>query len=159
MLGIEGPGLELDALEAVVLDHPPGLGNDLLFVERLAPTVGRVRRIDVLGVLEKQVRAERNLVANRAAQQVHQRYVQVVGLQIQASHFERRIGIAHRLARVGTRRQFGTGNTGRFLRGDGRLDDGPQLIEVERIQADQLALQLLLDRQGRCIAIALPRPM
>ncbi|MNG25836.1 hypothetical protein D3C84_1107450 [compost metagenome] len=80
MLRIEGSGLELDALEAIVLDHSPGLGNDLLFVERLAPTVGRVRRIDVLGVLEKQIGAERNLVANRAAQQVHQRHVQVMGL-------------------------------------------------------------------------------
>ncbi len=48
------------------------------------------------------------------------------------------------------------GDAGRFLRGDGRLDDGPQLVEVERIQADQLALQLLLDRQGRGIAVTLP---
>ncbi|MNP34405.1 hypothetical protein D3C76_1276890 [compost metagenome] len=42
MLGRQGAGLELDALEAVGLDHPPRLGNDLLFGQGLAPTVGLV---------------------------------------------------------------------------------------------------------------------
>ncbi|KPW92607.1 hypothetical protein ALO79_200116 [Pseudomonas syringae pv. castaneae] len=155
MLRLQSAGLEFDALEAVVGDHAPSLGDDLLFIERLAPAVRWIRRIDVLGILEEQVCAERYLLANRPTQKIHQRHVQVVGLQVQAGHFECRVGIAHCLARMGTRCQFSACDAGGPLSGDGGLDDGPQLVEVERVQANQLVLHLLLDRQSRRIAVAL----
>ena len=37
MLRREHAGLQLDALEAVGVDHPPRLGDDLLLAQRLAP--------------------------------------------------------------------------------------------------------------------------
>ncbi|MNK85483.1 hypothetical protein D3C87_1053650 [compost metagenome] len=109
----------------------------------------------MLRVFEKQVSAERNLVADRPAQQVHQRHVQRMRLQIEERHFERRVSVAHRFARMGTGGQFRAGKARRFVRRHSRLNDGAQLIEVERVKADQLALQLLLDRQRRSVAVTL----
>jgi len=96
--GFQGPGLELDALETVLLDHAPGLGHDLLLVQRLAPVVRRVGRVDVLGVLEEQVGAEGHFIAHRTAEQVDQWPIQRPRLKIEQRHFEGRVGIGHGLA-------------------------------------------------------------
>ena len=54
---------------------------------------------------------------------------------------------------MGARCQFRAGNARRFVRRHGSLDDAPQLIEVERIETDQLRLKLLLDQQRWRIAV------
>ena len=88
MLGRQCPGLELDAFEAIGINHAPGLGDDLLFVQCLAPRVGLVGRINMLGVLEEQVGTEGNFIAHRAAEQVHQGHLQVLRLQVEKRHLE-----------------------------------------------------------------------
>ncbi len=89
MFRVQCAGLELDAFEAIGLDHAPGLSDDLFLVQCFAPAVWRVGRVDVLRVLEEQVGAERDLITNRAAEQVHQRQVHRTRLHIQKGHFER----------------------------------------------------------------------
>ncbi|MNS37174.1 hypothetical protein D3C72_693810 [compost metagenome] len=123
MLRRQRPGLEFDAFETVRLDHPRGLRNDLLLAECFAPVVRLVRRIDMLRILEEQVSAERHFIANGTAEQIHQRHIQVMRLQIEEGYFERRISIAHRFAGMRTGREFGTGNSGGFVGGNGGLHD------------------------------------
>ncbi len=100
MFRLQRTGLELDAFEAIGVDHAPGLSDDLLFAERFSPAVGRVGCIGMLRIFEEQVGAEGYLVTNGAAEQVHQWQVHGTRLQVQKRYFERRISIADRLAGV-----------------------------------------------------------
>jgi len=109
----------------------------------------------MLGVFEEQVGTEGNLIAHRAAEQVHQRHLQVMRLQVKKRHFKGRIGVAHRFAGMGAGGQFRPRHAPRFIGRHCGLHNGPQLIEIERIETYELLLQLLLDGQCRSIAVAL----
>ena len=98
-------GLELDAPEAVLINHAARLRHHLFGRDALAERVGRVGLVDVFGVLEKQVGRERHGRARRAAQQVHHRRVGQLALQIHHRHFEGADHLGHRLGDVRARCQ------------------------------------------------------
>nr|GFA81226.1 hypothetical protein [Tanacetum cinerariifolium] len=106
------------------------------------------------GVFEKQVSAERHTITNSPAQQVNQGQVHRACLHVEKRHLKGRVGVTHGFAGVGAGRQLGTGNARGLVCRDGGFDHRAQLVEVERVHADELALQLLLDRKRRRIAVA-----
>jgi hypothetical protein len=101
----EHAALELDALEAVQVDHAPGLRHDLLRADALAPGVGRIGLAMVLGVLEEQVGAVGHAGAHRAAQQVDDGRADDLALQVEHRDFEGADRLGRVLGAVGSGRQ------------------------------------------------------
>ncbi|MDT4834975.1 hypothetical protein FQZ97_686290 [compost metagenome] len=125
LVGWERAGLELDALEAVLTDHAARLRHQLLGRERLAPGVGCVGLLDVFCVLVEQVGAEGHALARSAAQQVHDRRVGELALQVHHRHFKGADHLGYGFGDVGARCQrnldteeLRRGLPGRDQRGD-----------------------------------------
>ena len=105
-------GLELDAAEAVEIDHAFRLRHDLRFADPFAPRVRGIRRVDMLRVLEEKVCAERHFLAHRSAEQVDQRGIEVSRLDVQQGDLERRVRIRHLLRWMRSRRELGAAERG-----------------------------------------------
>jgi hypothetical protein len=88
LLRREDTALQLERGEPEAVHHAPGLGHDLVGIERLAPVVRVGARMG--RPLVEQVGGERHLVPHGAAEQVRDRAPGGPALDVQAGHLERR---------------------------------------------------------------------
>ena len=151
MRRLEHAAFELDALEAVEIDHALRLRHDLRGADAFAPGVGCVGFADVFGVLEEQVGAVGHGVAHLAAQQVHHRRPGDLALQVEHADFKSADHLGHVLDGVGARGQF------KFDSARHRLDGGAHTffhhIQREGRQANQQWRGLLQNFEHGLVAI------
>ena len=150
---LEHAALELDALEAVKIDHAARLRDDLLRAQAFAPGIGRIGLADVLGVLEEEVGAVGHGVANLPAEQVDDGRADDLALQVEQRDFERADDLRRVLRRVRAGRQF------EFDRARARFDRGAHAlfhpVQVERRKADHQSLGLLEHPEHGLVAVGL----
>ena len=87
LLGRQHAALELERTEAPAVHHPPGLGDQLVGIERFAPEVGLLAGVP--GPLVEEVAAERHPVADGATEQVAHRTTGLPAGEVEARDLER----------------------------------------------------------------------
>ena len=170
LLRCEHPALEFDCGETIFGDDASGLGDDAVRVERRSERVGFGTGMG--GPLVEQVRAERNGITHRAAEQIRHRPSERAALHVQAGHLERGEHLVHGTGRgdhaggahgrgVAAQR-VGDRHTYRVEREHIQTGDcvggGPQPGQVPGVgvglaQADEARVGVQLDDGAQCVRL------
>ena len=177
LLGRQRAGLELDALEAVLIDHAPGLGHQLGRRQGFAPGVGCIGLAHMLGVFVEQIGRVGHAVSCGSAQQVDDGGLGHLTLQVQHGDLEGADHLGHGLGDMGARGQRDLltqkfrgrepgrsdqgGDTGlHFIEGPGREPDQGRcglgqsiqhgLVAIALVDADQTGSSFDLDDGAQC---------
>ncbi len=148
--------LELDALEAILIDHSAGLLDHLRGRNGLAPCVGCVGLAGMLCIFVKQVGAVRHFAAHCAAQQVANGQAQHLPLQIEHGYLHGADHLVGVFGGVRARRQFKLHTAvARLPRPDAGAHSGLHFVQLKGRKAFEQTGSLLQHLDHGLIAVGL----